>query len=186
MKCRGGSGENFTEGKFIYGRERKNLSNVFTRLLYKSRPCSCRRHPRLRLSRMSFIRTSSCSFAAELRVARSPLQERFVELISGWVIRWMVGDDGLNDEMRGGSAREKQFQRLKLAYPIKILIETHRFALNIRLKVGRRWKSIDLARMRNWHGVTGCAENHIRWIDLLRDGGWSATCEIDLREEHEF
>lgn len=65
------------KGKFIYG-GRENLSNIFTHLLYKSRPCHRRRR-----SRMSFIRISCCSFAAELRVARSRLRERFAELISG-------------------------------------------------------------------------------------------------------
>lgn len=91
---------------------------------------------------------------------------------------WMERERGcLKDD--GCGRKKKQFQHLKLAYPIKILIETHRFTWNIWLKEGRRWKSIDLARMRNWHGVTGSAENHIRWIDLLRHHWgrrWCATC----------
>lgn len=135
---------------------RINKNKLFIHLSYRS--------PHLLQLTMSFIRTLCCSFVAEFRVARCQLREQFVILISKL----------LNERRQNGA---KQFECLRLAYPIKILIETHRLTW-IWLKKRRRWKSFDLARMWNWHGVTGSAENHIRWIDLLRHGrrGWSTTC----------
>lgn len=155
LKCHGSG--NFTERKIHLWRKGKFIKYIHTFIVQKSSLSSSSSftdefHQNLVL----FIRcgTSGRSFSASGTVCR----------IDFW--------------LRDGGVGKNNFVVSKLAYPIKILIETHRFTLNIWLKVGRRWKSIDLARMRNWHGVTGSAENHIRWIDLLRNGGrrWSATC----------